>query len=377
MKSLSLLFIVIYFFAIGCSETSQNDFFLEYSTLPELTLSKVSEIGESDNFLPGRLQDLIIAEDGSFIVSDFGSVSIIQFNSNGLFKRDIAEKGNGPGELNTFFTLIDSKRDTLLVKFFGMSMQTDVYTWDEPKSSFFYDYSFNTEIENNRLINIIEPAPGLGYFAKIEDLSQNRKEELVNPPAYNSESLVLVDSSAEIVIDSLHVLQTPNTIFVEADGGAVTPLGVPPFLSKDHVKYVDERMYIVAKPAAKKIQVFDHNHEIQNEIILHVKERPVSEYDLDNELKNIPEQFQNELRERASSVKPAFIDVWASDNHFLLYTDDNEQGKEMVLLTRDGEPVGKFHLSDFDEVREFKNQKIFSLHKDQESGHSVRVYEFM
>lgn len=99
--------------------------------------------------------------------------------------------------------------------------------------------------------------------------------------------------------------------------------------------------------------------------------------DLNSELKDIPEQFQQKLRERVPATKPVFIDVWASKENFLLHTDNSEQGKEMVLLTRNGEPVGKFFLSDVDEIYHLQDHRIYTLHKDQETGHSIRVYELM
>lgn len=375
MRYLNTFFILITFFQVGCYGDSQNGDVIEYNKLSELDIHISIEIKESENFLPARLRDLIIAEDGSLIVSDWGNMSIVHFNSDGSFKRELAEKGQGPGELKTFFSLIDSKRDTLLVKFFGMSGQTDVYIRDELENSYLYDYSLITELENNRLITIIKSAPVAGYFAIIEDLNQNQRNELFNTLPYKFETLGIVNTSAEILIDSVHVLQTPNTVFIEAENGAVTPLGAPPFLNRDRIKSLDKNKYFIAKPGDNTIQIFDQNHQIHNEFVLDVRERTVTESDLDYQLRNIPEQFQRELRERASAIKPDFIDIWASNEYFLLQTDENDKGKEMVLLTNEGKAIGKFSLSHFDEIHDFKNQRIYTLHKDQESGHSIRVYE--
>ena len=103
-------------FFLGCSGASKSNYMIDYSTLPELNVSLINEIKDSEKFLPGRLRDLIVTNNGSLIVSDWGNMSIAQFNSDGSFERLIAEKGNGPGELQTFFTIVDSKRDTILIK---------------------------------------------------------------------------------------------------------------------------------------------------------------------------------------------------------------------------------------------------------------------
>lgn len=369
------ILIIICAFQIGCSGTSQNENLLDYSTFPDLEVDLIIEIEESEDFLPGRLRDLILAEDGSIIISDWGNMNIVQFDSDGSFKRVIAERGQGPGELKAPFSLIDSKRDTLLVNYGGTARQTEVYLRDETESSYFYDYSLHIEVVNNRLKSKIAPAPGFGYFAKFEDLNRNNRNELFDPPAYKSETIGIIGTSGEVLMDSLHLLQEPNTLFLERNGGAITPLGPPPFLSRDLIKSLEGDKYIIAKSGEGKIQVYDQNHDIQNEIILDVKERSVTENDVDYQLKNIPEQFQGELRERASATKPDFTDVWASNEYFLLQTDESEQGIEVVLINEEGKPIGKFILSHYDEIQVFKNQRIYTLHKDQEFGHSIRVYE--
>lgn len=342
MRYFITVLIILHAFLIGCSQSSNNENYIDYGTLPEIEVTVHSEINESEHFIPGRLRDLIVTNDGSLIVSDWGSMLIVQFGSDGSFERILAEEGQGPGELQTFFSLIDSKRDTLLIKFSGMSGQIDVFVRDETERSFFYDYSLTTEIAKNRRVNVTEPAPGFGYFAKFEDLDQISRNEIFDPPAHRFETLGIIDISGEILMDSLHVLQIPNTVYIEAESGAVTPLGAPPFLGRDYQKSLANDEYFIAKPLDGTIQVFDQNHDIRDEIILHVQERPVLNSDLNNELKNIPEQFQQKLRERVPATKPVFIDVWASKENFLLHTDNSEQGKEMVLLTRNGEPVGKF-----------------------------------
>lgn len=375
VRCLNVFLMMICVFFLGCSGASKSNYMIDYSTLPELNVSLINEIKDSEKFLPGRLRDLIVTNNGSLIVSDWGNMSIAQFNSDGSFERLIAEKGNGPGELQTFFTIVDSKRDTILIKYTGMSRQLDVYVHDDLENSYFYDKSIISEIENDAIVNIIDAAPGFGYFAKVQNPITSRTEQLLNPPLFKSETVVHVDITGEIISDTLHVLQSPNTLFIETNSGAVTPIGSPPFLSKDHLKYLGNNEYLLSKTKEGAIQVLNQNHEIDSEVIVSVRERSVSKAELDSELKQIPEQFQNKLRDRAAAIKPEFKDVWASEEYFLLHTDRKKQSKEMVLLTRNGDPIGKFTLSDFDEVHEFKNQRIYAINKNPESGHSIRVYE--
>ncbi|MBE9048320.1 hypothetical protein IQ255_28700 [Pleurocapsales cyanobacterium LEGE 10410] len=376
MKYLPVVIIIVIFFSnFGCYENSLSEEQINYDLLPELSITIVNEIRESEEFMPGRLQKLIVTKDGSLIVSDWGNMSIVQFNNDGSFKRIIAEEGNGPGELKTFFTIFDSRRDTLLVGYAGISEQKDIFIHQEIENSYFYNHTVSEEIVNRSLITIMETAPGFGYFARIEDPISNRSENLFNPPIFKSEVLVVVDATGEVISDTLHVLKAPSTVFIEAENGAVTPIGTPPFRSRDQIKYLKEGKYLIARSADGKIQIFDKNHNLLEEIVLDVKKRPISEIDLDYQLRNLPEQFHDELKNRAPGTKPVFTDAWGSEDHFLLQLDNSERGSKMVLINRDGEPVGKFNLSQFDMVQKLKDRRIYTLHKDQESGHSIRIYE--
>lgn len=377
MKYLYILIFITCFLQISCSKNSDTERTLDYSTLPELRIDIDLEIEESSDFLPGQLHEMFLAEDESFIVSDMGNMAIVQFESDGSYKREIAQQGQGPGELKTFFSLLDSKRDTLLVPFFGVPVQMDVYIWDAAEHTYFYDYSFVENLSEDKTIDVIETAPESGYFAKIRELSPVIREELFNPPTYEIELVSVVNANYDIQTDSIHVLHKPNSIFVEAEGEGVTPLGAPPFLNEDHIKYMTNNQYMLAKPRDGIIQIYDNNHQILDEIVLNVQERTVSEADLNNEIKHLPERFQGTLRERAPDSKPPFIDVWASEDYFLMHTVNHEQGKEMVLLSDTGQPLGKFSLSEYDEIYDLRQQKIYTLHKNPETGHSVRVYTFV
>lgn len=46
----------------------------------------------------------------------------------------------------------------------------------------------------------------------------------------------------------------------------------------------------------------------------------------------------------------------------------------MAVFTMGGEPIGKFCLSEFDDIRYFRNNLIYTLYKKPEKGHSIRVY---
>lgn len=108
-----------------------------------------------------------------------------------------------------------------------------------------------------------------------------------------------------------------------------------------------------------------------------MKAHPVTKEDLDFAFQN--ERLAGDVRIRrrlesyVSDLKPPFLNVWVSENQILLHTDREESGKEMVVLNRDGEAIGKFYLSEFDEVRHFNDNTIYTIHRDP-LEHTIRVY---
>lgn len=58
-----------------------------------------------------------------------------------------------------------------------------------------------------------------------------------------------------------------------------------------------------------------------------------------------------------------------------MHTANYEQEKEMVLLSDTGQPLGKFFLSEHDEIYDLRQRNIYTLHKNPEVGHSIRIYQ--
>jgi hypothetical protein len=127
---------------------------------------------------------------------------------------------------------------------------------------------------------------------------------------------------------------------------------------------MDDGNYLIAGPDRLAFFIYDRNHELIREIPLNIKQRPVRESDLGYHLRNEPKEARRILKKMVSEFKPPFLNVWVSQDYVLLHTDNSKNGKEMVVLTLEGDPVGNFYLSEFDDVRYFKDNRIYALYKN-------------
>lgn len=106
-----------------------------------------------------------------------------------------------------------------------------------------------------------------------------------------------------------------------------------------------------------------------------VTPRPVTADDIEYHLKDVGRDVRQELEPRVHDEKPPYLNLWVSEDYIWLHTDTSEAGKEMVLLDFEGNPAGKFLLSEFDEIKHVKGKQIYTLHKNPEVGDSIRIYE--
>jgi len=365
-------------FFVGCINTinAQSNNGIDYQNLNEIDIVKLMEIAESEDYLPGRLKDLFVASDGTILISDFSSTTIEQFSEEGVHTGTIAREGNGPGELPFIFSLSDGGNDTLIVQH-SSSTKLDFFA-QKSDGLFSYVRSSITEPGRNyKSISIHGAHTDSRYYA-IRDLT----EVALWLPDYRMDELIIIDGSQVVQYDSVHTLKTANAIFADpreystrVTFGGLTPVGLPPYRYEDRIRVLENGRYAIARPDSSAIYFYNHNHERTGQICLNVKPRMVGKHDLDYKLRKQSRQVRRMLQELVAAYKPPFLNVWVSNHHILLHTDSSGHGKEMVVLTREGEPVGRFYLSEFDDIRYFRDNKIYTLYHDP-FGHTIRVYQF-
>jgi len=350
---------------------------VKYEELPAIKAHVDKEIGEQQDYLHGRLQDLILMSDGTLLVSDLQKKTIEQFNAEGIHMGTIAREGRGPGELPVMFTLAGGGNDTLIVQH-SSSTQVDFFG---PETGGIYTHKRSTKTDPGDFfhpVTIVGSHHGMDYYYAV----RKKIEVETDLPEYKMDSIVILDGFQHIVRDSLHMLKRPNYIYADPTKystnitfGGLTPVGIPPYRYQDRFRVMGNGYYLIARPDSTALFIYNRNHELVRQIPLHVEARQVQRRDLDYHFRNESREASQRLKEHVPEFKPPFLNIWISHDYMLLHTDNSPDGKQMVALTMEGEPIGKFYLSEFDDIRYFRNNRIFTLYKDPEEGHSIRVYQ--
>lgn len=357
----------------GCRNRSEEADLINYEILDEIGTELITEVGESEEYFPGQLRDLILMPDGTMLVSDWGKTTIEQFNAEGEYQGTVAEEGGGPGELSSFFLLHKGANDALIVRHRGMNNQMDVFQRETADGLYKHERSAIIKQGGDRHVTFIHPISGEEYLVRASvniPFFQLQKQM----PDYTFTPVALTDEFETILRDSLHILKTPRPV-TDLTNNAINVIGMPPYQYSDHLRLMNDGRYLIARPDSSALYIYNYSHQQEEVLHLNVKSRAITSSDLDYHLGEREHSQRVRLEERVGDVKPPFLNIWMSQDHFLLHTDSREEGKEMVILTKTGSPVGKFYLSEFDEIRYFRNNRVYTLYKDSENGHAIRIYE--
>ena len=368
----TLFLVLCGFLLFGCSKNTDSIDWIDYEELKEIKIELDIQISESSDFLPGSLRDLIVFSDGSMVVSDWGSNSIEQFDSMGNHMATVAERGRGPGELSNFFLLFDGGSDTLIVRHRGMNQQIDLFTRNSENNIFTHSSSMVIEEFSDRHVTLLEKRSASEYYALAPHVTRSFNEASMEYPNYAFSPVVIADEFERVLQDSLHLLKIPNPV-AKFDQGSMFVIGMPPYQSHDRFRLLNNGSYMIAWPDSSAIHVYDKTDKLEDVINLHIKPRQVKEIEIEYYLRDIPVEYQNDLSERIPKYKPPFLNFWVSNNHILLYTDRSDKGTEMVLLNMKGDPIGKFYLSENDELKQFTGNYLYTIQRSP-TGHTIQKY---
>jgi len=364
------IFIALYVIFTGCKENGRSEADINYSTLPEISFELITEIGDSENYLPARLNELFVAPDGSILISDWGSNTLEQFSSNGEHLKTIATQGDGPGELSNFFFIANAGSGTLLVEQQGS--RRDFF---EPNETGIYSYKNTVSADGNGSMgfHILGMRTDSEFFATPRNVVRNVQELIQNPVDYRKVSVSIVNDTNEILQDSLHILQSPNAHLTSMNGGF--RVNTIPYRNIDRIKVMDDGNYLIARPENSTIKLFNKDHSLLNEIHLTVNTRSITGDDIDYVFRDTDREIRRDIEQRLHDTKPPFLNLWPSESHLWLHTDKSENGKEIVVLELDGKVLGKLMIHEFDEIEKVIGNQIYAIHKDPEMGHSIRIYD--
>lgn len=362
---------------LSCShKNAEQAEVINYANLENMELELVLEIGSHDQYVHGLLGSMILMPDGTMLVSDGGKTTIEQFHPSGEHIATIAEEGRGPGELTSnHIFLYKGTRNELLIRHRGMYQRMDVFEREEEGQTYVYHSSHSLERTTGRSVHVIGQLSDSEFLARTQ-LLDIPLQEFFEGRNITPSPLVVVDILERIVLDSLDFLRIPSPVFV--DGGEVMHFGTPPYQIHDRILMLNNGGYLLAKPDPSQINLsfFQKDHTLEKEMKLPVQPRPVTREDLDSHLQNADNvEMVRKLNARAGEHKPSFLSLWISDEHILLHTETRFEEKELALLNMAGSPIGKFTLPRWEAIQAIHNRQIYTLNRNPETGHAIRVYE--
>lgn len=358
----------------GCDDNPAR--LIDYEELKKVEIRLVMEIGETAEYFPGALTELILTQDSSMLVSDLKKITIEQFNKEGEHVATIAKQGRGPGELSDFLSLFYAKNDTLIVRRHGISPQVDYFS---PDTSNIYRFikSWIPEKGNERFVNVAGNRSDSTFYARAKWNFKNLQQRRADQGGYSWTPLVIMDKFDNILQDSLHMLKTPTPLTEQTESGGMIIYGIPPYQYRDRFRLLRDGRYLIARPDSSMLYIYDRSHNLDRSIQLRVKDRAVEEADLDYwfEAMRVAKGERKKMEKRVPNYKPPYLNIWVSQNYFWLYADERKEGRKMVVIDREGEPVGTFFLTKFDDIQHIGNERIYTLYKNPTTGHSIRIYK--
>jgi hypothetical protein len=369
LKNLFYLLVIVVLVS-GCGSGSESAGSIDYSKIDEIPLTLEIETLESDDYFHGQLADMVLASDGTMLVSDYGSTTIEQFSPNGEHVGTIAKQGGGPGELSQWFFMIDKGNDSLVVRHQSGMMVTYAR---KASGQFGFEYSISGE-RSAGPVQLVGPHPNGTFYATKGQIISDIAAALANPATHRETHLALVDNRNQIQRDSILPVMTPNPHIQQFDNGGIAVFPVP-FRYMDRVR-VHENGYVLGLPNEATFKFYNHDHELQETLVLDIAPRRISSEDLDYATRNMNENAKSAVLGKVGNFKPAFQNFWYNGEYLFLSTDAHESGTDIVVLKRSGTPVGKIVVPPYEDPRYFIGDRIYALNRNPEIGHSVRIYSW-
>lgn len=368
IKLLSVAFLSIVLF-FSCNVSQDDSDTIDYSSLEELSSELVLEIGESEDYIPDYISDLEVTSNGTILAYDSGNTTIEQFDSNGTHIGTVARGGRGPGELDNISSLHLLNEDTLIAR--SRSGRKDYFAPTEGED--FKHIKTAQSNQSDQSLDIVKSVAADKFYAVKNNLT-SQYGEMKDPKATMSEAFVVVDESEEVLDDSVHVLKRSGRYSVELEGGGFLR-GEFPFQVQDQVVSLEDGNYLIARPDSSAFFVYNENHNLEQRIPVNVKERPITDEDLEYEFDDLPDEAIKEIDKMRPDLKAPYSKVFTSKNYFWLLTDESKAGKEIVVLDFDGVPVGKFMLSEHESISHVEDGKIYAVNSNPNIGYQIHVYD--
>ncbi|MEP1150431.1 MAG: hypothetical protein ABJH08_01775 [Balneola sp.] len=352
---------------LGCNARSESENQLDYSEIPIIELNKEFSITESENYIPAIVMRVMVSQDGSILVSERSENSIHQFDSLGNYMLKVAGPGRGPGELSRYANPHFSQNRLVMSN--NNNFLTEYGQNEEGIFEYIKDYKFRLP---GRLRGFRVEEDQNELFVSVDSVDYPFLEI---PPEFTTEFIISTKIQNDTLLDgeSIMSLKSHSSYVEITDGGNSMSYSRLPYRYSDYFSVLEGGNLLISRPSKSSIEILDRDLKPSHHLKLNVEERPVTEKDIEY---YFPDNTSSEINDRKrliSDVKPPFMRVLLDDsNRFWLMTDETVEGKEFVILSYTGEPIGRVLLPPGSTVHAVRNGKIYTVKMLNET--SIDVY---
>lgn len=364
-----VLLVTSLIFCLSCSTESGKQNEIDYSKVPITNTQKEFSIEESENYIPAQISRVMVSNSGQILVSQRPGKTIHQFDSLGNYVRQVAGPGQGPGELSQHANAHFNGKILL------MSNNHGILTEFRQNDNGIFEYKTD---HNFRL-----PGPMRGIRSSNDFRSLYVSVDSVRtpfgkiPPEYTTDFVHIV----RITNDSLQVEKKVLSLrkhshYVEiSDGGNAMRHSYLPHRYSDKFNPLPDKRVLVQRPQKALIQIYDKSMTPDYELKLDIKDRLVTQEDMEYHFPEISSSERQKRRTLIKDVKPPFTRVrMDGQKNFWLLTDHTKDGKEWVILSYKGKPLGRLLLPESSTLHTVKDGKLyFTNNKDEPT---IEVYSY-
>lgn len=344
----------------GCSSQNENDdgTQIDYSDIPVLTLEKEFSIASTEDYIPARIRDILVSDDGTILVSEQSEKAIHQFDSSGNYLARVARSGRGPGELTQYANA--HFNGNILV----MSNNDGKLTEYRPNNEGMYRFV------KDHAVRLPGPVRGIRSENELSSVyvtvDSVRTPFGVVPPEFTTDFVHIVnftDDSLQVEENVLSLKKHSSYIRVIDDGNRMVHSSLP-YRYSDDFRSLPNKKILVQRPGESVIQIFDKNVDLEHEVEVNIKGRPFTEEDMVYHFPELNSSERAERRELILDLKPPFMWVTLDDEQrFWLFTDLTTNGTEYVILSYDGDPLGRVFLPDNNILHTVMNDRLYVFNR--------------
>lgn len=359
LRYLYLLLVISLISGVSCSPGSDRKYQIDYAKIPPSDIQKEFTITESEDYLPGAISRVMVSDDGYILVSQRREKSIHQFDPLGNYLRRVAGPGRGPGELSQHANAHFNGQ--ILV----MSNNHGILTEYRQNENGMFEYKTDH--------NIQLPGPMRGIRSKNDFRSLYVSVDSARipfgkiPPEFTTDFVHLVRLTPDSLQVEKNILSLrKHSHYIEiTNGGNSMRYSSLPYRYSDHFRPLSDKRILVQRPGKSLIQIYDKNMTLIHELKLNVKDRLVTEQDMEYHFPELSRSERSKRKNLIKDVKPPFIKVrMDSQQRFWLLTDVTEKGKEWVIVNYEGSPLGRLLLPEKSILYAVKGGKLYLVNRD-------------